>query len=191
MGSKNNRAAGIRFELRILKDLKKAGFTNAKTSRLASREMDAMGVDFVGTPGFYIQAKRYLKTVPYRAVLSKMPLESGGIVNVVIHGKRRLEPIVCGWGESMKKILMDLSDEESISAFGKNVPSPWTYMSNHKADIMLHDHPSKDRIAIIKYGLFMSWIKQNLHCLTTRQKTTSNDALTMESPSPSGHGKES
>ena len=79
---RNNRTAGHKFELKLLKWLKDI-FPNAVTARSESKRLDDSGVDFAFTDLWQFQAKHSCNNVNYSNVLDKMPIG----LNVLIHEK--------------------------------------------------------------------------------------------------------
>jgi Holliday junction resolvase len=76
-----NRTAGHNWEREVIKDLKKAGFTEAVSARYESKRLDDAGVDIVNTSPFNMQCKNEAKRPDYHKLIQEMP---DGI-NIVLH----------------------------------------------------------------------------------------------------------
>jgi hypothetical protein len=83
MSKNNSRAVGHAYERQLRLEFITLGWDKCQTSRYASREHDDANVDFVGTPPFSIQAKRWTSAPSYHEVLKSMPED--GNYNVIIH----------------------------------------------------------------------------------------------------------
>jgi len=83
MKKNNSRSVGHTYERQLRLELIGLGWDKCHTSRYASRETDDANVDFVNTPPFNIQAKRWKSAPSYQGILSSMP--NDGNYNVVIH----------------------------------------------------------------------------------------------------------
>ena len=83
MKKNNSRSVGHAYERQLRKEFIALGWDKCQTSRYASRETDDANVDFVGTPPFSIQAKRWTSAPSYHEVLSSMPNDEN--YNVLFH----------------------------------------------------------------------------------------------------------
>ena len=83
MKKNNSRSVGHTYERQLRLELINLGWDKCQTSRYASRETDDANVDYVNTPPYNIQAKRWKSAPSYHEVLASMP--DNGNYNVIIH----------------------------------------------------------------------------------------------------------
>lgn len=83
MKKNNSRSVGNQYERQLRLELIALGWDKCQTSRYASKETDDACVDFVHTPPFNIQAKRWKSAPSYHEVLKSMPDDTN--YNVIIH----------------------------------------------------------------------------------------------------------
>jgi hypothetical protein len=83
MKKNNSRSVGHTYERQLRLEFIALGWDKCQTSRYASREMDDANCDFVGTPPYNIQAKRWKSAPSYHEVLASMP--DNGNYNVIFH----------------------------------------------------------------------------------------------------------
>jgi len=95
LAKNNSRSVGHTYERQLRLELIALGWDKCQTSRYASRETDDANVDFVNTPPFNIQAKRWKSAPSYHDVLKSMPNDTN--YNVVIHKRpNKGEVVVMG-----------------------------------------------------------------------------------------------
>jgi len=74
-----NKDAGTRYELKIIGELVKLGFS-ALSSRLMSRYLDSKKVDIVTNFPFHIQCKHVQRLSGTRQILAAMPKDKPGVI---------------------------------------------------------------------------------------------------------------
>lgn len=90
---KSARVKGHVFEREIAELFRSLGFDECETSRFASKKMDDLKVDLVGTDPFYVQCKAVEALGSIHNVLAEMPKHKGK-KNVVFHKRSRKGTIV-------------------------------------------------------------------------------------------------
>lgn len=108
----NSKNKGSQYEQKIARELRELGFEKCLTSRLASKLLDDMKVDFVCTDPFNIQAKAVEKGLVYHTVLQEMP--EGSNYNVIFHKKNRKPELVVMLKEDFYEIIKILINEKII-----------------------------------------------------------------------------
>jgi hypothetical protein len=83
MRKNNSRAIGHQYERQLRLEFIELGWEDCQTSRYASRATDDANVDFINTPPFNIQAKRWVSAPSYHEVLKSMPDDNN--YNVIFH----------------------------------------------------------------------------------------------------------
>ena len=74
-----NRDKGLRFERRIINELKEMGY-DAVSSRAESKSMDDKGVDIISNFPFYIQCKNTERMPPPWKIFMKMPSQKPQLI---------------------------------------------------------------------------------------------------------------
>lgn len=112
MGKNNSRAVGHTYERQLRLELIELGWDKCQTSRYASREKDDANVDFVNTPPFNFQAKRWTSAPSYHEVLKSMPQDN--FYNVVFHKRPNKGEVVVMSKESFYEIIKMLKANQVI-----------------------------------------------------------------------------
>ena len=113
MTKKNNsRAVGNAYERQIRLELIALGWDKCETTRFASHALDARGVDFINTPPFSIQGKRWKSAPSYHEVLKSMPQDNN--YNVIIHKRPNKGEVVVMDKQSFYEIIKMLKSNGII-----------------------------------------------------------------------------
>jgi hypothetical protein len=112
MSKNNSRAVGHTYERQLRLEFIALGWDKCQTSRYASRETDDANVDFVNTPPFNIQAKRWASAPSYHEVLKSMP--EGNFYNVIIHKRPNKGEVVVMSKEDFYEIIKMLKGNQII-----------------------------------------------------------------------------
>jgi hypothetical protein len=112
MRKNNSRAVGHTYERQLRLEFIQLGWDKCQTSRYASRETDDANVDFVGTPPFNIQAKRWTSAPSYHEVLKSMPEDY--FYNVIIHKRPNKGEVVIMSKEDFYEIIKMLKGNHII-----------------------------------------------------------------------------
>ena len=113
MTKKNNsRAVGHTHERQIRLELIVLGWDKCETTRFASHALDSQGVDFVNTPPFNFQAKRWKSAPSYHEVLKSMPQDNN--YNVIIHKRPNKGEVVVMDKQSFYEIIKMLKSNGII-----------------------------------------------------------------------------
>ena len=75
-----NRTAGHDWEREVIKDLKDIGYSEAVSSRQASRETDNAGIDICNTDNLAIQCKNTAKSLDYHKINKAMNTDKHKII---------------------------------------------------------------------------------------------------------------
>ena len=105
----NARNKGHNYERKIAKEWQKLGWATARTSRLASPELDAKKVDLVDTDPFFIQCKAVEQGINYHKLLLEMPYSKDND-NLIFHKRSKTEIVVMSkdaFYKLLKKIFHD------------------------------------------------------------------------------------
>jgi hypothetical protein len=103
MKKNNSRAVGHTYERQLRLEFINLGWNACQTSRYASRETDDANVDFVNTPPFQIQAKRWKSAPSYHEVLASMPKNEN--YNIIIHKRPNKGEVVVMSKEDFYEII--------------------------------------------------------------------------------------
>lgn len=103
---------GHTYERALRLELIELGWDKCQTSRYASRETDDANVDFVETPPFQIQAKRWKSAPSYHEILDSMPQNEN--YNVVIHKRPNRGEVVVMSKEDFYEIIKMLKGNQII-----------------------------------------------------------------------------
>lgn len=113
MSKKNNsRAVGHTYERALRLELIELGWDKCQTSRYASRETDNANVDFVETPPFQIQAKRWKSAPSYHEILASMPQNEN--YNIIIHKRPNKGEVVVMSKSDFYEIIKMLKGNQII-----------------------------------------------------------------------------
>ena len=88
MAQINARTKGNQFEIYVRNVFRALGYMRAKTSRSCNRELDAAGVDLVGTSHYLVQCKAVERSQDMHKLLDKMPKQPGDMP-LVMHKRNR------------------------------------------------------------------------------------------------------
>lgn len=88
----NARTKGHNYERRIVQEFINLGWINAKTSRKANPELDALKVDLVETNPFQVQCKAVEAGINYHKLLKSMP--NNDQHNVIFHKRNGHQVVV-------------------------------------------------------------------------------------------------
>ncbi len=80
MASNRNRTAGHNYERDVIKKLKEIGYSDAVSSRYASRITDDAGIDIMGTDDIAIQCKNTARGIDYCTILEGMNTDKHKVI---------------------------------------------------------------------------------------------------------------
>ena len=85
MRKNNSRAVGNSYERQIRLEFIALGYADCQTTRFASHEQDAKGLDITNCDPWNVQIKRWKSAPSYQDVLKSMPKDDN--YNIIIHKK--------------------------------------------------------------------------------------------------------